>query len=78
MFRSYGWQGLVRKQLDGLNEQANKGYVPPVIMAEGYARLGENNEALYWLEKLSPRATPVRSVTRSSRSGTDFVLTRDS
>lgn len=50
-FRVSGWQGCVRKQLDGLNEQAKKGYVPPVTMAETYARLGENNEALDWLEK---------------------------
>ncbi|HKC65150.1 MAG TPA: winged helix-turn-helix domain-containing protein, partial [Pyrinomonadaceae bacterium] len=50
-FRTYGWQGYVRKQLDGLNEQAKKEYVPPVRIAEAYIRVGKNNEALDWLEK---------------------------
>jgi DNA-binding winged helix-turn-helix (wHTH) protein/TolB-like protein len=50
-FRAYGWQGYVQKHLGYVNEQAKRGYVPPVQIAIDYARLGKKDEALAWLEK---------------------------
>ena len=50
-FRTSGWRGYVEKHLAILNEQAKKGYAPPIAIASDYARLGKKNEALTWLEK---------------------------
>jgi tetratricopeptide (TPR) repeat protein len=49
-----GWEGFWRKVLDLNMEQAKRG-INRVALAENYARLGEKDQALLWLEKAFER-----------------------
>jgi tetratricopeptide (TPR) repeat protein len=46
-----GWNGFWRKGLDLKNERAKQRNVSPHALAEIYARLGEKDQALAWLER---------------------------
>ncbi|MDQ3756078.1 MAG: tetratricopeptide repeat protein [Acidobacteriota bacterium] len=46
-----GWKGFWRKALDLTKERAKQRYISPYRFAEIYARLGERDQALHWLEK---------------------------
>jgi tetratricopeptide (TPR) repeat protein len=46
-----GWKGYWRKRLELAQERAKGGFVQPSGFAAIYARLGENDQAIEWLEK---------------------------
>ena len=51
-YASAGWKGFLRRQLDFLNGQSgHDGYLDPYQMVLIYARLGNNEQAFFWLEK---------------------------
>ena len=50
-YAAAGPQGFWRKQLDILKEDSEHQSVSPYSMASVYARLGDLNQALTWLEK---------------------------
>jgi serine/threonine-protein kinase len=50
-FASGGPQGFWNRQLQFLREDAEKGSVSPYSVASVYARLGDKEQALVWLEK---------------------------
>lgn len=50
-FLSSGWKGYWQKELEFAKQRAMQAYVPPYSFARTYARLGENEQALAWLEK---------------------------
>jgi tetratricopeptide (TPR) repeat protein len=50
-FASGGPQGFWNRQLQFLREDAEKGSVSPYSIASLYARLGDKEQALVWLEK---------------------------
>jgi len=50
-YTSSGWKGYVRKRLEQHKELAKRQYVRPFGFASAYARLGEKDQALQWLEK---------------------------
>ena len=50
-FASGGPQGFWKRQLQFLREDAEKGSVSPYSIASLYARLGDKEQALVWLEK---------------------------
>ena len=50
-FQSGGWKGYCRKELDHALEPAYRKYYIPYILARYCARLGENKQAMQWLEK---------------------------
>jgi serine/threonine-protein kinase len=50
-YAAAGPQGFWRKQLDVLKEQSEQESVSPYSIATVYARLGDLNQALTWLEK---------------------------
>lgn len=58
-FRVSGWQGFLRKQLDGLEKGAKTKQVQPYKLAELYARLGQKDEAFAWFEKTFEARDPV-------------------
>jgi serine/threonine protein kinase/Tfp pilus assembly protein PilF len=49
-FVKWGYPGVLRSWLDGLLELSKHGYVSPYSIAQTYARLGEKEKALTWLE----------------------------
>jgi serine/threonine-protein kinase len=49
-FVKSGYPGVLRSWLDGLLELSKHGYVSPYSIAQTYARLGERDKALTWLE----------------------------
>ena len=50
-FERSGYRGVLLKWLDGLHRRADLRYVSPLDFAGTYARLGERDKALDWLEK---------------------------
>lgn len=44
-------RGFWQKQLDLAIERSKRQHVPPIIIAGYYARLGEREQAIQWLEK---------------------------
>ena len=46
-----GFPGYLQKRLEQLKELARREYIPPFAFAAGYARLGDKEEALAWLER---------------------------
>ena len=46
-----GWEGFLRAELGRLMTRSKKEYVAPKRIAVLYAMLGENNQAMEWLEK---------------------------
>jgi tetratricopeptide (TPR) repeat protein len=50
-YEESGWQGYWRKRLELIKTQAKERPVPAALLAELYARVGENAMALDWLER---------------------------
>lgn len=50
-YASSGWKGYWRKELELRQEWATQGNARPREFAEIYARLGEKDQAFFWLEK---------------------------
>ncbi len=50
-YAASGWRGYWRKQLEFMEEEAKKPPISPYHMAQIYARLGDHDQALMWLEK---------------------------
>jgi tetratricopeptide (TPR) repeat protein len=50
-FAASGWKGYLRKQIELMKAEAGKRSLPTYSMARLYARLGDNNQALEWLQK---------------------------
>ncbi|HEY9430092.1 MAG TPA: protein kinase [Blastocatellia bacterium] len=50
-FAASGWKGYLRKQLELMKAEAGKKSLPTYSIARLYARLGDNNQALDWLQK---------------------------
>jgi len=46
-----GWNGFVQARLSDLLARSKKAYVSEFVLASWYARLGQKEEALAWLEK---------------------------
>lgn len=49
-FRTSGYPGVMTSWLEGLKQVSKRGYVSPYNIAQIYARLGDKNQALVWLE----------------------------
>jgi serine/threonine-protein kinase len=50
-YTASGWKGFWRKQLELTQKEAKERYVSPYFIARIYARLGESDLALEWLQK---------------------------
>jgi eukaryotic-like serine/threonine-protein kinase len=50
-FAASGWKGYLRKQLELMKAEVGKKSLPTYSMARLYARLGDNQQALEWLQK---------------------------
>ena len=50
-YRQSGYPGVLQSWLEGLKEVSKRGYVSPYNIAQIYARLGEKDQALAWLEQ---------------------------
>lgn len=50
-YASLGYKGVLESWLEGLKELSKRGYVPSYTLAQGYARLGDRQQALAWLER---------------------------
>ena len=54
-YTASGWKGFWRKQLELTQEEDRERYVSPYFIARIYARLGERDQALEWLQKAYDR-----------------------
>jgi serine/threonine-protein kinase len=50
-YAASGWKGFWRKRLELMEEEAGKRPLPAYALARIYARLGDNDQALGWLQK---------------------------
>jgi TolB-like protein/Tfp pilus assembly protein PilF/predicted Ser/Thr protein kinase len=50
-YRKSGYAGVLQSWLEGLKEVAKRGYVSPYNIAQIYARLGDKEQAINWLEQ---------------------------
>lgn len=50
-YKSDGWQGYWRRELKIMEERARQKYVMPYLFARIYARMGDREGALRWLDK---------------------------
>ena len=46
-----GWEGFLHREVEALVARSKREYVSPKRIAAVYAMLGENEEAMKWLEK---------------------------
>jgi eukaryotic-like serine/threonine-protein kinase len=51
IYAKAGWKAFVQANMDRVVAQANKGQFSPFVVASFYAKLGQKEEALAWLEK---------------------------
>jgi tetratricopeptide (TPR) repeat protein len=51
IYAKSGWKAFVQANMERVVEQANKGQFSPFVIASFYAKLGQKDEALAWLEK---------------------------
>jgi TolB-like protein/DNA-binding winged helix-turn-helix (wHTH) protein/Tfp pilus assembly protein PilF len=58
-FAKGGNRGLQEWRLAQVKQKAQKGYVSPMEMASAYARVGQDDEAILWLEKAYDDHVPV-------------------
>jgi TolB-like protein/Tfp pilus assembly protein PilF len=62
-FKAYGYETVMRQlylsTVEELKERAKSGYVSPVLFAAAYAKLGDVDQALPWLEKGLAEGSPV-------------------
>jgi TolB-like protein/Tfp pilus assembly protein PilF len=50
-YRRSGYAGVLQFILGGLQEESKRGYTPPYNIAQIYARLGDRDQSLAWLER---------------------------
>jgi serine/threonine protein kinase/Tfp pilus assembly protein PilF len=50
-YRKSGYSGVLQFMLGGLLEESKRGYVPPYNIAQIYARLGDKDQSVAWLER---------------------------
>jgi serine/threonine protein kinase/TolB-like protein/Tfp pilus assembly protein PilF len=50
-YRKSGYAGVLQFILGGLQEESKRGYTPPYNIAQIYARLGDKDQSLAWLER---------------------------
>jgi tetratricopeptide (TPR) repeat protein len=50
-YNRLGYPGVLQSWLGGLKEVSKRGYVSPYNIAQIYARLGDYNQAIDWLEQ---------------------------
>ena len=50
-YKSVGWQGYWRREITIMEARAQQTYVMPYLFARVYARIGDRESALRWLEK---------------------------
>jgi eukaryotic-like serine/threonine-protein kinase len=62
VYAASGWKGLLHKHIERLSNPANKGLYDPYAVADNYAKLGENDKALLWLEKTYAEQIPMGSL----------------
>jgi TolB-like protein/Flp pilus assembly protein TadD len=46
-----GYKGVLESWLEGLKELSKRGYVPAYTLAQGYAQLGDRQQAIQWLQR---------------------------
>ncbi len=51
VFSTLGHEGLLRKEIEFRKQLAQRGVIPSAAITHYYVRLGEEEKALYWLEK---------------------------
>ncbi len=86
-YAASGWKGFWRKQLELTQKEARERYVSPYFIARIYARLGERDLALEWLQKaydrhsdylvvlnVEPLLDPLRSDPRFAKLLQDISL----
>jgi hypothetical protein len=67
-YKAGGMQGYWRKRLDYLKGRAKAEYVSPWVFAMAYARAGEKEHALEWLEKAYRQHTPMLIWLKAERT----------
>lgn len=81
-FVKSGYPGVLRSWLEGLTELSKHGYVSSYSVAQTYARLGEKDQTLTWLEKayqehdsglVSLRVEPMFDAVRSDPRFQDLL-----
>jgi tetratricopeptide (TPR) repeat protein len=81
-FVKSGYPGVLRSWLEGLTELSKHGYVSSYSVAQTYARLGEKDQTLTWLEKayqehdsglVSLRVEPMFDTVRSDPRFQDLL-----
>jgi len=50
-YRKSGYNGVLQFMLGGFQEESKRSYVPPSEIAHIYARLGDGNQSVAWLEQ---------------------------
>ncbi|HKE55593.1 MAG TPA: tetratricopeptide repeat protein, partial [Pyrinomonadaceae bacterium] len=50
-YQKLGWRGFNQEALNRFLAASKKDYVPPFVIAAFYAKLGQSDEAIAWLEK---------------------------
>ena len=51
IYKKSGWKAYVQANLDRLMAPSGRASLPPYVVASFYTRLGQNDEAIKWLEK---------------------------
>jgi hypothetical protein len=74
--RTGGVQAYWKKRLDYLKERAKRERVSPLAFASSYARAGEKEHALEWLEKAYQRHTPMLLWLKAERTWDPCAPTR--
>jgi TolB-like protein/Tfp pilus assembly protein PilF len=67
-YKASGMQGYWKKRLDYLKERAKRERVSPWVFALSYARAGEKEHALEWLEKAYHQHTPMLVWLKAERT----------
>jgi serine/threonine-protein kinase len=50
-YRKSGWKGYLQTSTEQIRPRADKGEVPAFVMASFYARLGDSDETMKWLQR---------------------------
>jgi tetratricopeptide (TPR) repeat protein len=59
VYAASGWKGLLRKRIERASNSAAKDLYDPYGVADTYAKLGENDKALLWLERTYTEQIPI-------------------
>jgi tetratricopeptide (TPR) repeat protein len=58
-FAVSGMRGFWQRKLESFKEREQRGYFPPFVIAEVYARLDDKDQAFAWLEKAYAERSPM-------------------